>query len=100
MPSSPDKNYRDLRRRIECFIEVLERWPRNPDRWECEYALKAVRYLEELDFVKGNHSIMWADWPIERRTPQMLADFKPEFALLTTMGLRARLDRVIRDIAN
>ncbi|MEI7874611.1 MAG: hypothetical protein WCK95_20960 [Alphaproteobacteria bacterium] len=98
MPSSQVTDYRALRQRIERFIEVLERWPRNPDRWECEYALQAVRSLEELDFMRGNHSIMWAEWPIERRTPQMVAAFKPEFALLATQGLRARIDRLLRNM--
>ena len=46
---SPDETFH----RIEHFIEVFEHWPRNPDHWESEHVLQAVRALEELDFARA-----------------------------------------------
>lgn len=100
MPSSHAATYRTLLHHIERFVEVLELWPRDPDRWESEHVLQAARALEEFDLARCERSMRWAESPAERRSAEALANFKPEFALLTTKGLRARTGRIVWNMSS
>lgn len=67
--SGPSTARCNLIQRIEAFVQKLEKCGREPTAWECEHALRALRALEEADFARGEHVIMWAEWPAMRHPP-------------------------------
>jgi hypothetical protein len=45
---------RNVTQRIARLIEALERAPRKPDAWECEYVQRTQAALNELDYPCGD----------------------------------------------
>jgi hypothetical protein len=85
--------------RIARFIEALEQAPREPDPLECEYVLRALAALDDLDFPRGEEAMMWAEWVPERRSPSAMAALPPVHQPISTAKLRQRLDRIMREAA-
>jgi len=90
---------RNIGQRIDRFIEMLERSPREPDPWEAEHIQQALAALEELDFPRGESAMMWTEWASDRRSSEAVANLRPTFGAVSTGHLRDRFSRILREEA-
>jgi hypothetical protein len=91
---------RNLTRRIERFLGVLEREQREPDRWEAEHVMQALACLDVEDFASGEQSMMQAERPAEERSAEEVASVKASIDEPTTASLQANLERIVQDLAS
>ena len=86
---------RNLARRIERFLDGIERADRRPDRWEVHHVLNALGLMTLGDFHEGEHSMMLAE-----REPSQRAGHHAEAAdasteMATLPQLRERLAKAL-----
>jgi hypothetical protein len=90
---------RNVAQRIARFIEALEQAPREPDLWECKHVMRALAALDELDFPRGEQAMMWAEWKLERRSPDAMATLSPVRQRMSTAQLRQQFEGIMREAA-
>ncbi len=78
--------------RITRFVETREQTPRDPDSWESEHLRRTLVAVGELDFPRGEQTMMWAEWQPGRRPVDAMAKLKPLHGAVSTKDLRSQLD--------
>ncbi|NQW53013.1 MAG: hypothetical protein HQ465_17395 [Rhodospirillales bacterium] len=83
---------RKLVQRIDVFITMLEKWPRDPTPSESEHVLRALRALNEGDYARGMQIMAWTEGPVARSAPDAATKLRAQYIRMNTAGLRARFN--------
>ncbi len=93
LPDAPDAARRHLEQRIEAFIACHEASGRPPDAFAGEYLVRALASLKAGDYAAGEARLQLAETPVERRSPEDVAQVPRGYALLSTAEHRRSFER-------